>query len=231
VPGYTLDDGITLKNKLGATSHGALEVAEADYVSNRPLQMEPGHGPTGQFDVAHLRSIHRHLFQDVYECSGRTREERVALLDGTIATEPSPRKIDGGAFMAGPINPERLDRIAGSLRDANYLRGQSRKEFARHAAGVMIDLSGVHPFREGNGRAQRAFMRALAIEAGHELDFSVISSCPRRRHKAAMPLLGLGPCGRYLNWQLARTSKPLAPRHAAPADKPERNTSASVPSE
>jgi cell filamentation protein len=175
VPGYTLDDGITLKNKLGAISHGALEVAEADYVSNRLLQTELGHGPTGQFDAAHLTAIHRHLFQDVYEWSGRTRDERVTLCDGTIATEPSLRTADGNAFMAGPIIPEALDRIAGSLRAANYLRGLSREEFARGAADVLIDLNGVHPFREGNGRTQRAFMRARATEAGHELDFSVIS--------------------------------------------------------
>jgi hypothetical protein len=92
--------------------------------------MEPGHGPTGQFDAAHLKAIHHHLFQDVFEWSGRTRDERVALFDGTIATEPSLRKIDGSAFVAGPIIPEALDRIAGSLRAANYLRGLSREEFA-----------------------------------------------------------------------------------------------------
>lgn len=175
MPGYTLDDGLTVKNKLGATSHSALEIAEADYVRNRLLQMELGHGPTGQFDAAHLKAIHHHLFQDVYEWAGHTRDERVALSDGTIATEPLLRKMDGSAFMAGPMIPEALDRIAGSLRAANYLCGLPREEFARRAADVMVDLNGVHPFREGNGRTQRVFMRALATEAGHELDFAIVS--------------------------------------------------------
>ncbi len=58
-----------------------------------------GQGPKGQFDPAHLKAIHRHLFQDVYEWGGRTRDERVALSDGVIATEPVLRKIDGKAFM------------------------------------------------------------------------------------------------------------------------------------
>jgi hypothetical protein len=36
---YTLDDGITLKNRLGAIDHDALEAIEADYASNRLLQL------------------------------------------------------------------------------------------------------------------------------------------------------------------------------------------------
>jgi cell filamentation protein len=39
----------------------------------------------------------------------------------------------------------------------------------------MVDLNAVHPFREGNGRTQRVFTEALAHEAGHKLDFSVVS--------------------------------------------------------
>jgi len=103
VPGYTLDDGVTLKNTLGAISHDALETAESDFVANRLLQLELGHGPAGQFDAAHLKAIHRHLFQDVYEWAGHTRDEKVALSDGTVATEPLLRKVDGSPFMAGPL--------------------------------------------------------------------------------------------------------------------------------
>jgi len=175
VPGYTLDDGVTLKNTLGAISHDALETAESDFVANRLLQLELGHGPAGQFDAAHLKAIHRHLFQDVYEWAGHTRDEKVALSDGTVATEPLLRKVDGSPFMAGPLIPRALERIAGALRKSNYLRGLPREEFAERAADVMIDINGAHPFREGNGRTQRVFIRELAREAGHELDFSVVT--------------------------------------------------------
>ena len=54
-----------LKNRLGAASHEALEVAETDYVRNRLWEFENGQGPNGQFDAAHLKAIHHHLFQDV----------------------------------------------------------------------------------------------------------------------------------------------------------------------
>jgi cell filamentation protein len=88
LPGYTLQDGVTLKNRLGAASCEALEAAETDYVRNRLLDFTLGQGPKGQFDAAYLKAIHRHLFQDVYEWAGRTRDERVVLSDGAIATEP-----------------------------------------------------------------------------------------------------------------------------------------------
>jgi cell filamentation protein len=175
LPGYTLPDGLTLKNKLGAINHEELEAAETDFVACRLLQIQNGRGPRGNFDAERLKAIHRHLFQDVYEWAGHTRDERVALSDGTIATEPVLRKLDGKPFMDGPLIAEGLERIARRLVDKDYLRGLTRKEFANHAADVMVDLNAVHPFREGNGRTQRVFMEALAHEAGHKLDFSVVS--------------------------------------------------------
>jgi cell filamentation protein len=175
VPGYTLDDGVTVKNKLGATSHADLEAIEADYVGNRLIQFELGHGPRGQFDATHLKAIHRHLFQDVYEWAGHTRDEKVTLSDGTVATEPLLRKIDGKPFLAGPLIAGALERIAGTLRESDCLRGLSREKFAVRAADVMVEINGAHPFREGNGRTQRVFMRELAKEAGYELDFSVVT--------------------------------------------------------
>jgi cell filamentation protein len=131
--------------------------------------------PTGNFDAEHLKSIHRHLFQDVYEWAGNTRDERVRLSDGTIATEPVLSKIDGKPFLDGPLIAEGLDRITRKLAEEDYLHAMPREEFADRAADLMVALNGVHPFREGNGRTQRVFMEALAERAGHTLDFSVVS--------------------------------------------------------
>ena len=72
-----------------------------------------------------------------------------------------------------------LDEIVAKLRDAGYLGGLSREAFAERAADLLAELNAVHPFREGNGRTQRAFVEQPAQAAGHDLDFSVIS--PRER--------------------------------------------------
>jgi len=95
VPGYTLTDGITLKNKLGALNHDQLERLEGRFFAARYSEVTLGLGPQGQFDVEHLKAIHKHLFQDVYEWAGHSRDERVILSDGTVATEPLLRKVDG----------------------------------------------------------------------------------------------------------------------------------------
>jgi cell filamentation protein len=175
VPNYTYRGTDTLKNKLGATSHEELEQREARLVAGRDSETQLGEGPHCAFDATHLRAIHRHLFQDVYEWAGRTRDEEVRLSDGTIASEPVMRKADGSAFMLGPLIPAALDDIAKRLHDAGYLLGLPREEFATQAADIMADLNAIHPFREGNGRTQRTFMRELARQSGHTLDFSVIS--------------------------------------------------------
>jgi cell filamentation protein len=175
LPGYTLPDGETLKNKLGARNYEALEAAETDYVQSRLLEIRLGQGPAGKLDAAHLKAIHRHLFQDLYEWAGHTRDESFRLSDGAIATEPVLRKVDGKPFMPGALIADALDSITRKLAEQNHVRGLDQEAFANRAADVMVDLNGVHPFREGNGRTQRVFMDALAKEAGYTLAFSVVS--------------------------------------------------------
>jgi cell filamentation protein len=175
VPGYTYPGTDILKNKLGATTHDELERAEARFVAARAYQIEIGEGPRGPFDAAHLKALHRFLFQDVFEWAGHTRDERLRLPDGEVATEPVMQKIGGAPFLAGGRIATALDRIAAGIQQANYLRGLEPETFAVRAANVMAAINAVHPFREGNGRTQRTFMRELAKHAAHNLDFTVIS--------------------------------------------------------
>src|SRR5258707_14104 len=112
---------MTVKNKLGATNHQELEDRETEPVRQRLFEIEMGYGPTGRFDAEHLKAIHRHLFQEVYEWAGHTRDERVALSDGTVATEPQLKKPGGQPFLIGPAIPAALDDIAAKLREGNYL--------------------------------------------------------------------------------------------------------------
>jgi cell filamentation protein len=44
------------------------------------------------------------------------------------------------------------------------------------------EINAAHPFREGNGRAQREFIRELGIEAGFMIDWSRMN---RRQMMAA----------------------------------------------
>ncbi|MDR3448515.1 MAG: Fic family protein [Alphaproteobacteria bacterium] len=173
---YTLADGV-LKNKLGATTQAELAEREASAVRLRMTELRLGIVELdGSFDADHLKEIHHHLFQDVYEWAGHTRHERVSLADGTVATMPIMRKEENGqSFLLGPLIQPRLDDVASKLAEADYLRGLERADFAHQAADVFSEINGIHAFREGNGRTQRAFIRQLAEQAGHHLDFTAIS--------------------------------------------------------
>ena len=50
----------------------------------------------------------------------------------------------------------------------------SPADFVARAAHHISELNAIHPFREGNGRTQRAFLFVLGRQAGHEIDLSKI---------------------------------------------------------
>jgi len=49
-------------------------------------------------------------------------------------------------------------------------------EFARETAAIIGDVNYIHPSREGNGRAQLQYLKQLAMQAGHNLDLTLIDA-------------------------------------------------------
>jgi hypothetical protein len=56
VPGYTLSDGVTLKNKFGANNVDELAQFETEAVRRRLMEIELGVVPSGQFDAVYLKT-------------------------------------------------------------------------------------------------------------------------------------------------------------------------------
>ena len=148
-----------------------LSVAEAIATTRRIADLERS-PMNGRFDIGHLRAIHRHIFQDVYAWAGELRTVNIAR----------PGQFDF-AFV---------ERIATSLNDlfsdAVFSKlstepGQNRATFTSSAARYLGELNAIHPFRDGNGRAQREFIRQLALHNGYVLDWSRISR--GQMHKAS----------------------------------------------
>ncbi|GMA17007.1 Fic/DOC family protein [Deinococcus metallilatus] len=167
----------TMKNLLGIESAGELAVAEADYAAARTLQLREGRAPAGtrgNFDLAHLKAIHRHLFGDVYEWAGTTRAEPLTIEGRTVGQPPLLLKGTTTFEVGNRVNA-RLEAAFDRLRAENSLQGLSREEFSQRAADLFIQINNAHPFREGNGRTQREFMLQLAEQAGHPLNFDPIS--------------------------------------------------------
>ena len=115
-------------------------------------------GITGNFDVAHFVSIHKFIFEDIYPFAGLYRSENIAK--------------DNFMFANWEFIEDNMNSIFGELKRENYLKGLTKEEFAKRLTYYMSELNVLHPFREGNGRTTREFIRQLALENGYNLDLS-----------------------------------------------------------
>lgn len=57
------------------------------------------------------------------------------------------------------------------MRGGDAFSGRTGREFIVRADHFLGELNAIHPFREGNGRAQLAFLGLIGNTFGHRLDF------------------------------------------------------------
>jgi cell filamentation protein len=147
-----------LRNRLGITDPGELAEAEANFTSVRIFQLRR-HPPPGRYDLPHLQTFHRHIFGDIYDWAGELRTVTI---------------IKGGLFCL----PQNLTSTGAEVHDklarAGHLRGLDRPAFLDGLTKLLADINSLHPFREGNGRTQRAFVAQLTREAGHIIRWSAM---------------------------------------------------------
>lgn len=149
-----------LKNIPGIRGSAALEAFEAVSTAQRADEALPN----GRLSVGHYCAVHRHLFQDVYRWAGRYRVTRISK---------------GGSTFCYPEHIAReMRKLFDALAAHDLLRNLSRGDFAPHAAHFLAELNAIHPFRDGNGRSQLAFMSLLAARAGHPLNLDNLRPKP-----------------------------------------------------
>lgn len=153
---YVYPTTTVLKNKAGIRDPEELSQFELAKFLARTRQP----WPDGRLDKAHYYAFHRHLFQDIYDWAGKPR---------TIRTGK------GGNWFCFPdfIDSE-LDRLFSELKAKRHLVGLDLDAFAREAAWFVSELNAIHPFREGNGRTQLAFLRLLCLNAGFAFNAPVL---------------------------------------------------------
>lgn len=141
-----------LRNRLGISDEATLEQAEAALVATRSFELSLA-PLNGLFDLAHLQAIHRYLFGDVYEWAGHLR---------TIDISKGGHLFAHHAHIVSAAAP-----IFHKLAEGKHLVGLGRIAFCERAAHYLGELNALHPFREGNGRAQREFISHLAHTADY----------------------------------------------------------------
>ena len=152
---YTLSSGVLL-NKANIEDEKVLLAYESIKVSKRleelylhPIQIK---------DSSALLEIHRYLFQDVYEWAGKVRTVNISK--------------DGKPFFEGERFQMGFNYIDSLLIEYQNIASSQTAEIAEKLAVILDNLNFMHPFREGNDRAQREFIRTLAAQKGYALNLN-----------------------------------------------------------
>ena len=95
------------------------------------------------FDVSYYLNIHKELFGDIYPFAGEIRNEVIA--------KRIPFCLPQNIY---PFLEDTLNRAKKRAENIN-----SYDELLRVVVEVYSDLDITHPFREGNGRCEREFIR------------------------------------------------------------------------
>lgn len=148
-----------LINKFNIKEEEKLKAVESaiTFAKTSELEQNP---LNGNFDFEHYKSIHRFLFEDLYDWAGKIRTVNISK-KGTVFTDY--RKIEDTA-----------ERCFKRLKDLDYLRTMNFNNFIDNLVDFYCATNILHPFREGNGRTQRIFISQLIRFNGYDINFSNI---------------------------------------------------------
>lgn len=156
---YCQSGSDVLKNKLGIKTAEDLHTAEREITSMWLLRLK-SEPVRGCFDFMHLKRIHRRIFFDIYSWAGKTRSVDISK---------------GNVFCRAMYIESYAEDLFGKLKKENYLLDCDKDEVPKRLAFYLSEINVLHPFREGNGRAQRLFIEYLGSVSGYHVDFSSVS--------------------------------------------------------
>jgi cell filamentation protein len=172
VPGDPYTDPVTgvLRNKLRLDTAEELAAAERD-ITHAALILIRESPVRAAYDLPHLCAIHRRIFGDIYEWAGQIRTVAIAK---------------GSPFCLPQYIESSSAEIFRVLRGENSLRGLARGPFIDRLTFYLGEVNAIHPFREGNGRTQRAFFEQLARDAGFTLNWQHLDAARNIEASAAI---------------------------------------------
>jgi cell filamentation protein len=157
---YCYKDSNVLRNKFGLRDAEKLKKVETDFSAARQTDLL-NHPVPGRFTAGHLCAIHQYLLGDIYTFAGHFRREDIAKGDTRFL---SHREIK-----------RKLSKLIDELHGEKYLSDSDRKILVSRSAYYMAELNYIHPFRDGNGRAIREFMRVLYLKNGYKVNWALVS--------------------------------------------------------
>lgn len=155
---YTYPASNVIKNKMDIKDEKKLEEYERQMVAFKLATIRKHQMPE-KFDANRLKYIHEFLFSEIYDFAGKYREENITK--------------DNFMFAQFEYIDENVNEILNKI-DVEKLKEMSFDEKLKNISYYMTELNVLHPFREGNGRTIREFIRQLLNELELDIDFSKI---------------------------------------------------------
>lgn len=156
---YYYKDIEVLRNKLNIKNPKVLKEAEEEISFRKTFELT--YMPVkGRFTMTHLCNIHKYIFEDIYAFAGKIRYEDISK--------------GNTRFCSVPYIKENLQKIFLELKSDRYIKEYKDDKFFAKLSYYMAELNVIHPFREGNGRAIREFIRQLALVNGYIIDWSKV---------------------------------------------------------
>jgi cell filamentation protein len=157
-PDYTYTDPQTglLRNLQDITDSDVLLFVESGAVTKRLQELYEQ--PIKIKGIDSLFEIHRHLFQDLYVWAGKKRIVEISK--------------NGKQFFPTSYFDNAFKYIDQLIAEYKKIPKDNTKLIAEKLAEILDTVNYLHPFREGNGRTQREFLRLLALEKGLKLNLN-----------------------------------------------------------
>jgi cell filamentation protein len=147
---YTDPNTGLLRNLQGITDPDVLLFVESGVVTKRLQELYENPIKIKGVDI--LFEIHRNLFQEIYSWAGKKRKVEISK-EGKQFFPTS--HIDNASRF--------IDQL---IAEFKQISKDNKKKLAEKLAEILDSVNYLHPFREGNGRTQREFLRLLALEKG-----------------------------------------------------------------
>jgi cell filamentation protein len=157
-PDFTYTDHTTglLRNLQDITDHDVLLFVESGAVTKRLQELYET--PIKIKSIDNLFEIHKHLFQDIYVWAGKKRTVEISK--------------DGKQFFPTSHFDNAFRYIDQLISEFKKIPKDNKKILAKKLAEILDNVNYLHPFREGNGRTQREFLRLLTLEKGLTLNLN-----------------------------------------------------------
>lgn len=156
---YRYPDSGVLRNLLNIHDENLLQEAERELseIAACTLRLFPP-----PYDLSFFQLIHKTLFSDLYEWAGELRTVNIQKDDTLFCT-------------AERIVPE-AEKIFRAMEKASWFTDASKADLVVKVAEAYGDLNVIHPFRDGNGRAQRILFEHIIINAGFTVDWWLVDN-------------------------------------------------------